>query len=54
MLLRTAYGMNTLGMPRLGLSHNVDNIDARLLQKFVMDNVTPSKCVIVASGIKNH
>jgi hypothetical protein len=32
MLLRTAYGFNTLGMPRLGLAGNVDNIDARLIQ----------------------
>lgn len=31
MLLRTAYGLNTLGMPRLGLSTNVDNVDARML-----------------------
>lgn len=53
-LLRTAYGFNTLGMPRLGMEHNVDNIDARMLQQFIMDNVTPRKCLIVASGIKNH
>ena len=32
MLLRTAYGFNTLGMPRLGFSKNIDNIDARMLQ----------------------
>ena len=32
LLLRTAYGYHTLGMPRLGLDHNVENIDARLLQ----------------------
>lgn len=31
LLLRTAYGYNTLGMPRLGLEHNIDNIDARML-----------------------
>ena len=31
LLLRTAYGYNTLGMPRLGLEHNVENIDARML-----------------------
>jgi len=31
LLLRTAYGYNTLGMPRLGLSSNLDNIDARML-----------------------
>ena len=53
-LLRTAYGFNTLGMPRLGLEHNIDNIDARMLQQFIMDNLTPKKCLIVASGIKNH
>lgn len=54
LLLRTAYGFNTLGMPRLGLEHNIDNIDARLLQQFVMDNITPRKCLIVGSGVKNH
>jgi hypothetical protein len=31
MLMRTAYGMHTLGMPRLGMEHNIDNIDARML-----------------------
>lgn len=54
LLLRTAYGYNTLGMPRLGLENNIDNIDARMLQQFVMDNITPKKCLIVASGVKNH
>lgn len=43
LLLRTAYGYNTLGLPRLGLEGNVENIDARVLQKFVMDNITPRK-----------
>ena len=41
-------------MPRLGLASNIGNLDARVLQKFVMDNITPKKCLIVASGIKNH
>lgn len=54
LLLTTAYGYNTLGNPIRGLAANVDNIDARVMQKFVMDNVTPGKCVIVASGIQNH
>jgi predicted Zn-dependent peptidase len=54
LLLRTAYGFNTLGMPHLGLEHNVDNIDARMLQQFIMNNVTPHKCLIVAAGVKNH
>lgn len=54
LLLRTAFGYHTLGMPRLGLEHNLDNIDARMLQKFIMDNITPKKCILVASGVKNH
>lgn len=32
LLLRTAFGYNTLGMPRHGIEHNIDNIDARMLQ----------------------
>lgn len=43
LLLRTAYGYNSLGMPTLGLEGNVEQIDARVLQKFIMDNVTPRK-----------
>lgn len=31
MLLRTAYGYNTLGMPLLGMADNIQAIDARLL-----------------------
>ena len=54
LLLRTAYGFKGLGMPRLGTEKNVDNIDARMLQQFIMDNITPRKCLIVASGVKNH
>ena len=54
LLLRTAFGFNTLGMPRHGFEHNIDNIDARMLQQFIMDNITPRKCLIVASGVQNH
>lgn len=54
LMLRTAYGFNTLGMPRHGLEKNVGYIDARMLQQFVMDNITPKKCLIVASGVKSH
>ena len=53
-MLRTAYGYNTLGMPRLGMEKNVGYLDARVLQQFIMDNITPKKCLIVASGVQNH
>jgi len=54
LLLRTAYGYNTLGMPHLGTSSNINYLDARVLQQFILDNITPKKCLIVASGVKNH
>ena len=54
MLMRTAFGFNTLGMPRLGTQSAVDNIDARSMQQFMMENITPKKCLIVASGVQNH
>lgn len=54
LLLRTAYGYHTLGNPRLGLESNIGNLDARILQQFVMDNITPKKCLIVGSGVRNH
>lgn len=54
LLLRTAYGYKTLGMPRLGLESNIGNLDSRCLQQFIMDNITPKKCLIVASGVQNH
>ena len=25
-----------------------------MLQNFMMDNITPGKCLIVANGVKNH
>ena len=25
-----------------------------MMRQFVMDNITPQKCLIVASGVKNH
>jgi processing peptidase subunit alpha len=54
LLLRTAYGYNSIGMPLNGLESNLNNVDARMLQQFIMDNVTPKKCTIVGSGIQNH
>jgi len=54
MLLTTAYGYNGIGNPRHGIESNLDNIDARMLQQFVMDNITPAKCLIVANGVNNH
>merc|ERR1740139_503001 len=44
-LLRTAFGYNTLGMPRLGRLDNLGNLDARILQQFIMDNITPASAL---------
>jgi predicted Zn-dependent peptidase len=54
LLLRTAFGYNTLGMPKLGTHGGVEGIDARSLQQFMMENITPKKCLIVGAGVHNH
>jgi len=54
LLLRTAYGYNTLGNPLLGLEHNTDYINQTTLQDFVLNNVTPGRSLIVANGVNNH
>jgi processing peptidase subunit alpha len=54
MLLKTAFGQEGLGMPRLGNQNNVDNIDAKMLQNFVTRNITPGKCVIAANNVNDH
>jgi predicted Zn-dependent peptidase len=41
-------------MPLHGRESNSEQIDARMLQQFMMDNITPAKCIIAANGIKNH
>ena len=32
----------------------MENIDAKLLQDFVMNHVIPEKVVIAATGVRNH
>lgn len=54
LLLTTAYGFNTLGMPKYGLESNIDNIDCKMLQEFQMNNITPEKTIIVANGVRKH
>lgn len=41
-------------MPLLGKESNVPHVDARLLQQFILDNITPKKCYIAANGIQDH
>lgn len=38
----------------LGNEGNVDYINAKMLQEFMMDNITPKKTLIVANNVKNH
>jgi len=41
-------------MPKHGFESNVEHIDAKLLQDFQTSNITPSKVIVCASGVKNH
>jgi processing peptidase subunit alpha len=54
LLLTTAYGYNTLGMPKSGFESNVENLDAKVLQEFQLDNITPEKVTVVANGVRHH
>jgi predicted Zn-dependent peptidase len=53
-LLTTAYGYNTLGMPKWGFESNIGNIDAKMLQEFQLSNITPSRITVTGSGVRNH
>lgn len=53
-LLTTAFGFNTLGMPKVGFESNIDNIDAKMLQNFQLGNITPEKVTIIANGVQRH
>ena len=53
-LLTTAYGYNTLGMPKWGFESSVNNIDAKMLQDFQLANITPNRVIVTANGVKNH
>jgi len=52
--MTTAYGYNTLGMPKMGLKSNVENLDARVIQDFQLSNITPDKVIVCANGVKSH
>jgi predicted Zn-dependent peptidase len=54
LLLTTAYGYNTLGMPKYGFESNVDNIDQKMLQDFQLENITTGGTIVVASGVRSH
>eukprot|EP00824_Muranothrix_gubernata_P021031 TRINITY_DN4316_c0_g1_i1.p1 TRINITY_DN4316_c0_g1~~TRINITY_DN4316_c0_g1_i1.p1 ORF type:complete len:499 (-),score=81.33 TRINITY_DN4316_c0_g1_i1:9-1505(-) len=53
-ILTTGFGYSTLGMPLSGMESNVENINYKTLSDFMLEKFTPNKCVITASGVKNH
>ncbi len=53
-LLTTAYGYNTLGMPKWGFESNIGNIDSKMLQDFQLNNITPNRVTVTGSGVRNH
>ena len=52
--LTTAYGLNTLGMPLDGFELNIEKIDSKVLQDFQLNNITHSKVIICANGVRDH
>ena len=41
-------------MPKDGFESNIENLDAKVLQEFQLENITPEKVTIVANGVKHH
>lgn len=53
-LFRTAYGLQGLGMPLLGLASNVEYLNANTLQSFQINTITPNRIVVGGSNVQNH
>jgi len=53
-LFEVAYGGKGLGMPLSGHRHNVNYLNAHILQKFQLDNINPSRIYVAAAGLEDH
>lgn len=53
-IFKIAFGNSGLGMPLKGYKGNVDNLIVQNLQKFQIDNISPNKIIVAASGVENH
>jgi predicted Zn-dependent peptidase len=53
-LFRTAFGLNGLGNPILGLQSNIEYLNASVLQSFQMKNITPNRIIIGGCNVENH
>lgn len=51
LLLKTAYGQKGLGNSLIGSKNNLEYIDSKMLSDFLLNNVSPGKCLIVANGV---
>jgi processing peptidase subunit alpha len=54
LILSTAYGHETLGMPLTGYKSNIDNLNDKIFNDFFQEHAVPSKIIYCASGIRNH
>jgi len=54
LILSTAYGHETLGMPLTGYKSNLENLNAGIFNDFFQEYAIPSKIIYCASGIRNH
>ena len=53
LLLTTAFGFNTLGMPKHGFFLNRKSIDKYICQSFLVSNITPEKITVFTNNPKN-
>ena len=54
MVMSNIYGYSGLGNKLLGEENNIRSLNAFVLQKFQMENITTDKLVVSAFGVNNH
>ena len=52
--MQVAYGGKGLGMPLTGHRHNVNYLNAHVLQRFQLENINPSRMFIAVAGLEDH
>jgi len=54
LIMGTAYGNQTLGMPLPGYESNLDNLNSGIINGFLQERALPSKLIFSAAGVRNH
>ena len=54
LMLGTAYGYKTLGMPLQGFEQNLSNLTADTFNTFLQEQILPTRLIFCANGLERH